>query len=167
MSTGRGKVNSRLVTPPVEVITTTISTWGWRASTSTWRIVEVSIGGAVTIASRLVTCDSVSVVTRIASSSSRRTRVSDSGGPGERLGEQAVDEVAVAGLGGDAAGPRVRVGQQPQLLEIGQLVADRRRPPFERGAQRLGAHGGPGVEVFLDQAAQDELLAFGQHPSRL
>ena len=81
MSTGRWKVNSRLVTPPVEVITTTISTWGWSASTSTWRIVEVSIGGAVTIASRLVTWDRASVVTRIASSSSRRTSDSDSGGP--------------------------------------------------------------------------------------
>jgi len=44
------------------------------------RIVEVSIGGAVTIASRFVTCDSVSVVTRIASSSSRRTSDSDSRG---------------------------------------------------------------------------------------
>jgi hypothetical protein len=40
----------------------------------------VSIGGAETIASRLVTCDSVSVVTRMASSSSRRTSDSDSGG---------------------------------------------------------------------------------------
>ena len=73
-------MNSRLVTPPVEVITTTISTCGWSSRTSTWRIVEVSIGGAVTIASRFVTCDSVSVVTRIASSSSRRTSDSDSRG---------------------------------------------------------------------------------------
>ena len=31
------------------------------------------IGGALTIASRFVTCESVSVVTRIASSTSRRT----------------------------------------------------------------------------------------------
>ena len=68
------------MTPPVDVITTTISTCGCSSSTSMWRIVEVSIGGAVTIASRLVTCDSVSVVTRIASSSSRRTSDSDSGG---------------------------------------------------------------------------------------
>ena len=36
-----------------------------------WRIVVVSIGGAETIASRSVTCESVSVVTRIASSTSR------------------------------------------------------------------------------------------------
>ena len=37
------------------------------------RIVVVAIGGAETIASRFVTCDSVAVVTRIASSTSRRT----------------------------------------------------------------------------------------------
>jgi hypothetical protein len=81
VSTGRSNVNSRLETPPVEVITTTISSCGCSASSSTWRIVEVSSGGAVTIASRLVTCDSVSVVTRIASSSSWRTSESDSDGP--------------------------------------------------------------------------------------
>jgi hypothetical protein len=62
-----------LVTPPVEVMTTTISTCGWSGSTSTWRIVAVSSGGADTIARRFVTCESVSVVTRIASSTSRRT----------------------------------------------------------------------------------------------
>ncbi len=68
------------MTPPVEVITTTASTCGCSSSTSTWRIVAVSIGGAETIASRFVTCDSVSVVTRIASSTSRRTSDSASGG---------------------------------------------------------------------------------------
>jgi hypothetical protein len=62
-----------LVTPPVEVMTTTISTWGCKSRTSTWRMVAVSIGGAETIARRLVTCESVSVVARIASSTSRRT----------------------------------------------------------------------------------------------
>ena len=66
----------RLETPPVEVMITTIRTCGWSASTSTWRIVVVAIGGAETIASRFVTCDSVSVVTRIASSTSRRASVS-------------------------------------------------------------------------------------------
>ena len=44
------------------------------------RIVVVSIGGAVTIASRFVTCESVSVVTRIASSTSWRASVSESTG---------------------------------------------------------------------------------------
>ena len=62
----------RLETPPVEVMITTISTCGWRTSTSTWRIVDVSIGGADTIASRFVTCESFSVVSRMASSTSRR-----------------------------------------------------------------------------------------------
>ena len=41
-----------------------------------WRIVAVSSGGAETIASRLETCDSVSVVMRIASSTSRRVSAS-------------------------------------------------------------------------------------------
>ena len=36
----------------MEVMITTISTCGWSTSTSTWRIVAVSIGGAETIASR-------------------------------------------------------------------------------------------------------------------
>jgi hypothetical protein len=71
-STAASNVKTRLLTPPVEVMTTTIATCGWSSSTSTWRIVEVSSGGAETIASRFVTCDSVSVVARIASSTSRR-----------------------------------------------------------------------------------------------
>ena len=61
-----------MVTPPVEVMITTIATCGWRSSTSTRRIVAVSIGGAVTSASRFVTCESCSLVARIASSTSRR-----------------------------------------------------------------------------------------------
>ena len=77
-------MNSFLVTPPVEVITTTIIICGCSSSTSMCRIVEVSIGGAVTIASRLVTCESVSVVTRIASSTSRLTSDSDSDSRGKR-----------------------------------------------------------------------------------
>ena len=43
------------------------------------RIVAVSIGGAETIASRFVTCASVSVVIRIAWSTSRRTSGRSSG----------------------------------------------------------------------------------------
>ena len=71
-------MKTRLETPPVEVMITTISTCGWSASTSMWRMVVVSIGGAETMASRSVTCESVSVVTRIASSTSRRTSSSRS-----------------------------------------------------------------------------------------
>jgi hypothetical protein len=79
MRRGLSKVKTRLVTPPVEVMTTTIRTCGCSSRTSTWRIVAVSIGGAETIASRLVTCDSVSEVTRIASSTSRRMSCRPSG----------------------------------------------------------------------------------------
>ena len=61
-----------MVTPPVEVITTTIATCGCSRSTSTRWIVAVSIGGADTSASRLVTWESCSVVARMASSTSRR-----------------------------------------------------------------------------------------------
>ena len=68
-----------MVTPPVEVMTTTIATWGCSSSTSTRWIVAVSIGGAVTSASRLVTWESCSVVARIASSTSRRMALSSSG----------------------------------------------------------------------------------------
>ena len=64
----------------MDVITTTISTCGCSSSTSMCRIVVVPIGGALTIASRFVTCDSVSVVSRIASSTSRRTSESCSSG---------------------------------------------------------------------------------------
>jgi hypothetical protein len=62
-----------LVTPPVEVMTTTMATCGWSSSTSTCFTVVVPSGGAETIASRFVTWESCSVVTRIASSTSART----------------------------------------------------------------------------------------------
>ena len=156
--------STRLVTPPVEVMTTTITTCGCSSRTSTWRIVAVSSGGAETIASRFVTCESVSVVTRIASSTSRRTRSSSTGLLRGR-GQQAVDEVAEAGVGRDAAGRRVRVCEQAVLLEHRELVADRRRPGHEIrvGAQRLRAHGRLGLLVADDDLAQDELLAWRQH----
>ena len=63
-------------TPPVEVMITTITTCGCSASTSMCLIVAVFSDGAETTASRLVIFDSVSVVARIASSTSRR--ISDS-----------------------------------------------------------------------------------------
>jgi hypothetical protein len=56
---------------------TTISTCGCSGSTSMWRMVVLWIGGAETMASRFVTCESASDVVRMASSTSRRT--SDSG----------------------------------------------------------------------------------------
>ena len=69
-------------TLPVEVMITSMTTWGCSASTSMWRIVAVFSEGAETTASRLVTCESVSVVTRIASSTS--LRISESSKPGRR-----------------------------------------------------------------------------------
>ena len=60
----------------MDVITTTIATCGWSSKTSMWRIVVVAIGGAETIASKLVTWDSCSVVARRVSSTSRRMSVS-------------------------------------------------------------------------------------------
>ena len=58
------------MTPPVDVITTTITTSRCRDSTSTWRTVAASSGGAETSASSRVTCDSISVVAWSASSTS-------------------------------------------------------------------------------------------------
>ena len=52
-------------------------------------------------------------------------------------GQQAVYEVAISRLRGDAPGRGVRVGEQPQLLEVGELVADRRWAPLDPGRQRL------------------------------
>ena len=72
------------MTAPVEVITTTSAICGWSSSTSTCLIVAVCSGGAETAASRSVTCDSVEVVTRIASSTSRR--MLDSSSSNRRLG---------------------------------------------------------------------------------
>ena len=68
-----------MVTPPVEVMTTTIATCGCSSSTSTRCMVAVSMGGADTSASRFVTCDSCSVVARMASSTSRRMALSCNG----------------------------------------------------------------------------------------
>ena len=68
-----------MVTPPVLVMTTTIATWGCSSSTSTRWIVAVPIDGADTSASRSVTCDSCSVVARMASSTSRRMSLSSTG----------------------------------------------------------------------------------------
>ena len=59
---GASNAYTRLVTPPVEVITTTITIWGWSISTSTWRTVAAWSGGAETSAISRVTCESISVV---------------------------------------------------------------------------------------------------------
>ena len=97
-----------MVTPPVEVITTTIAIWGWSISTSTWRTVAVWSGGAETSAISRVTWESISVVAWSADSTSLRASVRSSGkvgGPRLRPLEQPVDVVAVAAVGRNAARP--------------------------------------------------------------
>ena len=69
-STALSNVVSIFETPPVDVMITTITTCGCSASTSMCRIVAVFSDGAETTASRLVIWDRVSVVARIASSTS-------------------------------------------------------------------------------------------------
>ncbi len=69
-------MTSSFDTPPVEVMITTITTCGWSASTSMCLIVAAFRDGAETTAIRLVIFERVSVVARIASSTSRRIRES-------------------------------------------------------------------------------------------
>jgi hypothetical protein len=78
--------------------------------------------------------------------------------------EQAVDEEAVPGFRRHPPGRRVRVREQPLLLEHRQFVADRRGGHFERRPldERLRADGKPRRDVLLDHARQDQLLAGGQ-----
>ena len=148
---------------------TTSTTCGCSASTSTWRIVAVFIDGAETTASRLVICESVSVVARIASSTSRR--ISDSSRRCWRrrqrvLGaEQAVDDVAVAGVGRHPPGGDVRVGEQAVLLEQREFVAHRRGAAVELGVGGDRPRGDrlAGAQVVVDDLAQDPLLAGGEH----
>ena len=130
-----------------------------------WRIVAVSSGGAVTTASRFVICDSVSVVARIASSTSRRVSSSSSVAALRVAGQQAVDEVAKARVGGNAAGRGVRVGEQTVLLEHRELVADRRRTGAELGVggQRPRGDRLDGRLVGEHDLAQDQLLAGREH----
>ena len=78
-STGASNANTRFVTPPVDVITTAMTTLGCSSSTSTCRIVVDASGGAETSASSCVTCESISVVACSAESTSLRATVRSSG----------------------------------------------------------------------------------------
>ncbi len=62
------------MTEPLEAMTTTITTFGCSWSTSTRWILALEGGGAVARASRSVIWESAAVVSRIASSTSRRIR---------------------------------------------------------------------------------------------
>ena len=72
-STGCSSSSTRFVTPPVEVITTTITARGWSCSTSTCRTDAAPSAGAETRARSRVACESASVVDRRVCSSSLRT----------------------------------------------------------------------------------------------
>ena len=78
-STACSKWKLRFVTPPADVITTTITNSGWSRSTSTRTTVVASSGGADTSASSRVTCDSISVVAWSAASTSVRSVCRSSG----------------------------------------------------------------------------------------
>ena len=142
---------------------TTITTRCCSASTSTWRIVAACSDGADTTASRFVTCDSASVVWRIASSTS--LRIGESSGPAlqrEALAghEHAIDDIAMTGVGRHPAGRDMGMGEQPLLLEQRQLVSHRRRPALELRVSGDRARGNrlAGAQVVVDHLAQNPLL---------
>jgi len=55
--------------------------------------------------------------------------------------------------------------EQSVLLELGQLVPDRRRPAVELdvGGQRSRRHRLAGLQVAVDDLGEDQLLPGGQH----
>ena len=169
-STSRSNVASIFETLPAELMTTISTTRGCSSSTSTWRIVAVLIDGAETTASRLVICESVSVVARIASSISRRTSVSSSrrGAAGSALlgAEQPVDDVAVARRRSARARPR-RAGGRAARAPRGRRARcgpsrDRSRASGSAAIDARG-HRLAGVQVLLYDLAEDALLAGGEH----
>ena len=72
-----------------------------------------------------------------------------------------LDVEAIAGVGRDAAGGRVRVGQQAVRLELGEDAADGRAGHAEAIAldERLAADRRGGRDVFLDDGPKDRLRA--------
>ena len=157
----------RFVTPPADVMTTTITSSGWSSSTSTWTTVVASSGGAETSASRRVTCESISVVAWSADSTSVRVVCRSSGNSaGTRIeaAQQLVGVVAVAALGRHAARGGVRVREQAERLELGELRADRRRTGGDDRPSRRASSSRPAArrDELLDDAAQDLLLTLRQ-----
>ena len=82
------------------------------------------------------------------------------GRQGRVVGDR-LDEVAVARVGRDATGRRVRVGQEAGRLEVGEDVAHGRARHAEAVAldERGRADGCRGVDVFLDDGPEDRLGA--------
>ena len=81
--------------------------------------------------------------------------------PAEHLGRV----IAIAGLGRHASGGGVRVREQPEPLELGELVADGRRGEAELRLldQRLRAHRLTGRDVLLHHVAEQVTLAVRKH----
>ena len=81
-------------------------------------------------------------------------------GPRLRRREQVVDVEPVAGLGRHAPGRRVRVRQQAEPLELGELRAHGRRRDAQSGPldEGLRADRLSGRHVLLDDAPQDVAL---------
>ena len=171
-STGSAKLKTRFVTAPLEAITTTITTRGCSASTSTRWTRAADGGGAVATASRSVIRDSAEVVSRSASSISRRIcREVDRPAGGPRLAarrEQGVGVEAVAGVGRHAPGRGVRVGQVSLALEHRELGPYRRRAPVDRRVlgDRRRADRLARLEVGVDDEGENLLLAVGEHQGR-
>ena len=115
--------------------------------------------------------ESTSLVASRAESISRRSSERSSGKTSGTLllaREQLVRVQPVRLLGRDAAGRRVRMREQAARLELGELVADRRRRDAQTGAldevpraDRLA-----GRDVLLDDAREEVALPRGQ-PVRL
>ena len=140
-STRCSKVTIIFETPPVEVMITTTTTWGCSASTSMCRMLAVFSAGADTTASRLVTCESVSVVVAhsLLDFASHQRELQLRSRVAVRLealpgGEHPVDHVALPGVRRHAARPTRaggRAGRAPP-------AAPARCGPSRRGSRALG-----------------------------
>ena len=148
-------------------MTTTITSCGCRSSTSTWRTCVASSGGAETSASSRVTCDEhlgrrlqrgLDLVAR------GREVERERGGLRLEPSEQLIGVEAVAAFGRHAPGGRVRMREQPEVLELRQRGADRRRRDAGVGPcdERLRPHRLAGADELLDHAAEDRLLPLAE-----
>ena len=150
----------RFVTPPVEVITTTITTWAGAAAPRRGATVVAWSGGADTSASSRVTCESISVVAWSADSTSVRASVQVER-ERRRLRlqpvEQLVGVVAVAALGRHAARRRCAGASAGRAARARRARGARSRA--RRGAcaldEGLRADRLAGGDELLDDAAED------------
>ncbi len=94
----------------------------------------------------------------------RREVEREPGGPRIDPSEHLLGVHVVAGARRDAPGRRVRMGEEPERLQLGELVANGRRREAEPGAldERLRADGLARRHVLLHHPPQDVALAFAQ-----